>query len=95
MWLTKPSYGCSDRTVVVKNANTSGHKGYCLEAHDLAASKLVANRPKDREFVRVLLVEGIIDPARLEGLMAMLPVSPEDQGRMLAWVSRTAEELDG
>ena len=35
--------------------STRGNTGWCIEAHDLAASKLVAYREKDRDFVRVLL----------------------------------------
>lgn len=35
--------------------------GYCLEKHDLAASKLVAGRPKDYEFVESLLSRGMLD----------------------------------
>jgi len=35
--------------------------GWCMEAHDLAASKLIAFRDKDRAFVRRLLIEEMID----------------------------------
>ena len=38
----------------VSNANTGWKTGLCLEAHDLAVSKLVAFRPKDLDFVRVI-----------------------------------------
>jgi hypothetical protein len=58
--------GWFDRTVAVSHpVSTRGYTGHCLEAHDLAASKLVAYRPKDRDFVRVLLAEGLIDPGVL------------------------------
>lgn len=46
--------GWDTRAVPVRNASTRGNTGWCLEGHDLAASKLVAYRDKDREFVRVL-----------------------------------------
>ena len=39
--------GWEDRLVRVQNDNTDQHVGLCLEAHDLAASKLAAGRPKD------------------------------------------------
>jgi len=42
------------RLVAVNNKNTNGVTGYCLEAHDLAISKIIAQRPKDLEFVREL-----------------------------------------
>ena len=51
-----------DRTVVVDNANTSGIRGLCLDPSDLAVSKLAAGRPKDLDFVRVLLREAIVSP---------------------------------
>jgi hypothetical protein len=47
--------GWQERLVPVRNANTGGGIGLCLEVHDLAVSKLVAGREKDLEFVKVLL----------------------------------------
>ncbi len=45
---------------VVDEISTNGKIGWCVEAHDLATSKLAAYREKDRDFVRVLLTEGMI-----------------------------------
>jgi hypothetical protein len=45
------------RTVPVSGRGARESTGYCMEGHDLAASKLVAFREKDRESVRVLLDE--------------------------------------
>ena len=42
------------RLVSVKNPNTGGVEGLCLEVHDLAISKYVAGRPKDLAFTRQL-----------------------------------------
>ena len=47
--------GWKDRVVVVKNENTNGIAGLCLEMHDLAISKLVAARTKDFEFIQELI----------------------------------------
>ncbi len=47
--------GWKDRLVVVKNENTNGIAGLCLEVHDLAASKFVAGRHKDLEFIQELI----------------------------------------
>ena len=47
--------GWKDRLVVVKNENTNGIAGLCLEVHDLAISKFVAGRSKDFEFIRELI----------------------------------------
>lgn len=46
--------GWKKRLVRVKNANTGGIEGLCLEVHDLAISKYVAGREKDLEFTREL-----------------------------------------
>ena len=52
--------GWQDRLLPVKNENTNGITGLCLEVHDLAISKLVANRPKDTAFVSTLVYHEII-----------------------------------
>lgn len=39
--------------------------GWCVEVHDLATSKLIAFREKDRVFVRRLLLEGMIEAGKL------------------------------
>ncbi len=46
--------GWQQQLVRVENPNTGGHAGLCLEVHDLAISKYVAGREKDREFTREL-----------------------------------------
>ena len=47
--------GWQDRLIPINNENTNGITGLCLEAHDLAVSKLIAGRIKDLEFVQVLV----------------------------------------
>ena len=49
------------RLVAVKNDNTNGVTGYCLDVHDLAISKMIAMRPKDLEFVQELVRHNMID----------------------------------
>jgi len=65
--------GWQDRLVPLCNENTGGATGWCLEVHDLAASKLVAGREKDLEFARLLLREKMVSPetlaARVDGLV--------------------------
>lgn len=64
--------GWKARLVEVRNANTappagaSPYTGWCLEAHDLCASKLCALREKDRNFVAALMTARLIDPGVLE-----------------------------
>jgi Nucleotidyltransferase of unknown function (DUF6036) len=57
--------GWQKRAIEVRNENTRNNTGWCVEAHDLAASKLVAFRDKDKDFVRTLLVEKLIDQRKL------------------------------
>lgn len=78
--------GWSERLISVKNANTSGRSGLCLEPHDLCAAKLIAGRAKDHLFVGALLKCGLVNP----GLIAerLLAVSDDDirRDRALSWI---------
>ena len=81
------------RTVRIESDATRGNTGLCVEAHDLAASKLVAFRDKDREFVRVLLAERLISPRRVISRIRLLPIDEATRIRLVKWVDLTAEEL--
>jgi hypothetical protein len=70
--------GWQDRLVPIHNENTGGATGWCLEVHDLAASKLVAGRQKDLDFVQVMLCEKMLNPDTLSERAASLPV-PSDR----------------
>lgn len=47
--------GWRNRLVSIRNENTSGVTGLCLDVHDLAISKMVAQRSKDLEFIQELV----------------------------------------
>ena len=51
--------GWRDRLVRIKNANTGGSTGLCLEVHDLALSKDAAGREKDLAFTAALARHGM------------------------------------
>jgi hypothetical protein len=88
--------GWQKRLVPVRDdIGTRGKTGWCLEGHDLAASKLVAFRDKDRDFVRVLLVEGLVKPLTLRARIATLAISPEERERLREWVRLTTAGLRG
>jgi hypothetical protein len=89
---TLPS-GWQGRARRVQNENTRGYTGLCVEAHDLAASKLKAFREKDRSFVRVLLGAGLIKANRLVRVINLLPVSVEERRRLTEWVDLTTTDL--
>lgn len=87
--------GWAERTVAVSDpVGTRGGVGECLEAHDLAASKLVANREKDRVFVTTLLSEALIDDEILIERICVLPVTDEVRDRLIRWVTITTAELE-
>jgi hypothetical protein len=80
--------GWEQRLVAVRNANTGGATGWCLEVHDLVLSKCVAGRERDWEFVEETLLHGLADPGELRRRAADLPISP-------AGVERVNGMLDG
>jgi hypothetical protein len=47
--------GWKDRLVPVRNENTGGATGWCLDVYDLASSKLVAGRERDIDFLQAPL----------------------------------------
>ena len=80
-------------TPVFDEVSTNGKTGWCIETHDLAASKLVAYRHKDRDFVRLLLIEKMISPQILLDRISSLYVDESLRERLIKWVTITAEEL--
>jgi hypothetical protein len=87
--------GWMDRLVPVENDNTGGAVGWCLEAHDLAASKLVAGREQDLHFLRILLQERMVDASVLAERLRALPLPADRIQRLqerLARLDDTARE---
>jgi hypothetical protein len=74
------------RLIKLQNENTDLKIGWCLEPHDLAASKLVAGREKDGPFVQTMLLHGLISASVLLKRVAALPVSDEVKTRLRNWV---------
>jgi len=68
--------GWEGRLVPVCNPNTRGATGLCLEAHDLAISKYVAGREKDRRFVKAAIRHGLV---RRDALVERLFETPVDE----------------
>ncbi len=84
--------GWKNRVVVVKNENTNGIAGLCLEVHDLAISKLVAGRTKDLEFIQELIRHEMIGKntllTRLAGTDLLEPERSTIRSRIEAMYSR-------
>jgi hypothetical protein len=86
--------GWQDRTIQVQDEHTTkGNIGHCLEPHDLAASKLVAYRDKDRDFVRILLLERMIDIEILVHRIGLLSIADEMKQQLIDWINATAKDL--
>lgn len=64
----------------------------CPDLHDLAVSKCAAGRPKDADFVRVLLRDHLIDVVTLLERTTMLPRSHEAIQAIADFARRRAAE---
>lgn len=64
------------RLVRIENPNTGGYAGLCLEVHDLAISKYVAGREKDREFTQALARYEMTNKAVLFERLAATKLDP-------------------
>lgn len=93
---TLPS-GWERRAIAVRSNNTRDKTGWCLEAHDLAVSKLVAWRERDKDFVRILLAEGLIEPRKLLLRISQLQdherATSQHRRRMRDWISGNLKDL--
>ncbi|MFW6198907.1 MAG: hypothetical protein ACOC5E_03695, partial [Acidobacteriota bacterium] len=85
--------GWRERVVEVRNANTNGKTGRCVEVHDLAAGKLHAFREKDRRFVREVLGHGLARVDVLQTSIRRLPVQEDRRADLLRWLRATVDEL--
>ena len=75
--------GWVDRLVPVVDP-ASGKVGWCLDVHDLCASKLLAARPKDVDFVEAVLTHRLADPVEIERLVGECDT---DTGRAVAAIA--------
>jgi hypothetical protein len=75
--------GWKGRLVNLPPGDTEGVRGLCLDPHDLAISKYVAGRDKDRRFNRELVARGILRKTRLLALLADTRVPEPIRRRIL------------
>ena len=78
---TLPS-GWEDRLVPVRNTNTHGVTGWCLEVHDIAVSKYAAGREKDLSYIAVLWSLGFITLETIEQRLDATDLDPETRERL-------------
>ena len=70
----KAPRGWEQRLVPIRNENTGGATGWCLEVHDLLLSKCAAGRGRDWEFAEEALRHRLADPALLRSRAGDLPL---------------------
>ena len=69
------------RASIVESPNTGGVRGICPHPSDLAVSKLVAWREKDRDFVRALLTHQITNLPEIEARLRELDMETAERVR--------------
>jgi hypothetical protein len=78
--------GWEARLVVLEDP-ASGARGHCLERHDLAVSKLVAGRLKDRTFVSAVIEAELVDVRVLRERARYLPTATYTK-RVMDWLQQ-------
>jgi hypothetical protein len=78
--------GWQDRLVPIKNENTRGAVGLCLEPHDLLIAKYVASREKDRRFIVGAIRHGLADRSILLERLVETPLEELAAARILALI---------
>ena len=82
--------GWTDRLVPFHTKRTGGVTGWCLELHDLAASKLAATRDKDLKYVDILLNRGLIKLSVLKDRISTLPITPSHRNDLIDYLQKKA-----
>lgn len=80
--------GWRDRLVPLKNSNTLGLTGYCLDPYDLLIAKYMAGRPKDIEFCTAVLRQGLVNTSILLERLAMADCTPEQVSQIKSWITQ-------
>lgn len=80
--------GWTERLIPFRTRRTGGVTGWCVELHDVAASKLAAGREKDLNYVAALLKAGLIKSKILKSRIATLPITPASQNEALKLVEQ-------
>jgi hypothetical protein len=80
--------GWRERLVAVRNQNTGGGTGLCLEIHDLTVSKLVAGREKNLAFISGLLRHGLVQVPAVRERLAQTELAVDRLQTCLARLDR-------
>jgi len=80
--------GWRSRLVEIRNENTRGAKGLCLEIHDLLVSKIIAGREKDLDFLTEAARHRMADPEELLRRLGTVEVALEVREKARAAIER-------
>jgi len=80
--------GWRDRLVPIRNANTRGATGWCLEVNDLVLSKLIAGRDKDLDFARDAASNGLASEAILRERLATMSLHEKVRSAVTGRIGR-------
>lgn len=80
--------GWRDRLIPIRNDNTLGITGHCLEPHDLLVSKYLAGRPKDLAFCAAIVQAGLVRERVLLQRLEHTECTPEERTRAAARIRR-------
>ena len=87
--------GWQDRLVSIRNENTKGVTGLCLEVHDLAISKLAAGRRKDLEFVQELIRNKMVQQEIFIERLVATELTEEERNRIRTRIDALFDVDDG
>jgi hypothetical protein len=83
--------GWKDRLVSIRNENTRGITGLCLEIHDLLIAKYLAGREKDLAFARQVVKEGLVRRETLLERLSHTPLTAQERQLTEARIARAFE----
>jgi len=86
--------GWKKRTVRVTDYMDKSKMGYCLEIHDLAVSKIIAFRQKDREFVKILILKSMVKADLLLSRLEKTSTEKELIEQAVRWVENVKSEIE-
>jgi hypothetical protein len=80
--------GWTERLIPFRTKQTGGVTGWCVELHDVAASKLAAGREKDLVYIKALFAARLLKAKMLRERILTLPITPARQDEALNQVQR-------
>jgi hypothetical protein len=81
--------GWEQRLIAVRGPATRGATGWCLEAHDIVLSKLVAGRGKDMTYAQAAARHGLVHEAVLRERLATMDLPEDLRAAVRARIGRT------